>query len=180
MICGEGLLQSFAKRLFTRGQMQMEWKLHRYVRSIRIVSNKAACYAGMSLFRRQAVVRIHSVQVRWNILSLLPAYWWRWCNPELDKAYSSWQRGRGVWPTERSSWISRPREEENWRPRITLVYLGNDPGDKSENLSRVIANTKLKISEHVAITPIIQTHWHSFESVGYLIFLVESLCSEPQ
>ncbi|KAF8249723.1 hypothetical protein K440DRAFT_621192 [Wilcoxina mikolae CBS 423.85] len=62
LICGDGLLESFKKRLMTRGRTRVEWKLHEYVRPARIVSNKAHYYTGMNLSRRQAVVRIHSLQ----------------------------------------------------------------------------------------------------------------------
>ncbi|KAA8914808.1 hypothetical protein FN846DRAFT_236583 [Sphaerosporella brunnea] len=62
LICGDGLFDSFKKRLMTRGRNRMAWKLHQYLEPPRIVSNKAHHYAGTNLSRRQAVVRIHSLQ----------------------------------------------------------------------------------------------------------------------
>lgn len=63
LICGEGLLDSFQKRLMARGRTRVEWNLHSYVETPRVVSHKAAQYAGTALSRQQVVVRIHSLQV---------------------------------------------------------------------------------------------------------------------
>jgi protein MBA1 len=64
LICGEGLLDSFQKRLMARGRTRVEWRLHDYIEKPRVVSHKAALYAGTPLGIQQVVVRIHSLQVR--------------------------------------------------------------------------------------------------------------------
>lgn len=61
LICGDGLFDSFKKRLMTRGKNRVEWSLLNYVTRPRIVSNKANYYSD-EIWRRQVVVRIHSVQ----------------------------------------------------------------------------------------------------------------------
>jgi len=62
-ICSDGLLSSFRKRLSVRpSNVRMEWRLHRMLSRPRVVSSKAHHYAGIGLSRRQAVVRLHSVQ----------------------------------------------------------------------------------------------------------------------
>ena len=62
-ICSDGLLSSFRKRLSVRpSNVRMEWRLHRMLSRPRVVSSKAHHYAGIGLNRRQAVVRLHSVQ----------------------------------------------------------------------------------------------------------------------
>ncbi|KAI5777374.1 hypothetical protein EDC01DRAFT_406983 [Geopyxis carbonaria] len=62
LICGDGLLESFKKKLMRRGQLKVEWRLHKYLSPVKLVSSKAHYYAGMNTSRRQAVVRIHSLQ----------------------------------------------------------------------------------------------------------------------
>ncbi|KAG0138491.1 hypothetical protein HOY82DRAFT_142987 [Tuber indicum] len=62
-ICGDGLLSSFRKRLSVRpSNVRMEWRLHRMLSQPRVVSSKAHHYVGLGLNRRQAVVRLHSLQ----------------------------------------------------------------------------------------------------------------------
>lgn len=41
----------------------MEWKLHKLLSRPKVVSNKAHHYMGYDQDRRQAIVRIHSLQV---------------------------------------------------------------------------------------------------------------------
>ncbi|KAL7265811.1 hypothetical protein RUND412_011662 [Rhizina undulata] len=64
LICGDGLLESFKKRIAARGRngSKMQWRLVKMIKRPRIVSNKAHYYVGMNMDRRQAVVRIHSLQ----------------------------------------------------------------------------------------------------------------------
>ncbi|RPA91016.1 hypothetical protein L873DRAFT_1820143 [Choiromyces venosus 120613-1] len=62
-ICSDGLLSSFRKRLSVRpSNVRMEWRLLRMLSRPRVVSSKAHHYAGVGLNRRQAVVRLHSLQ----------------------------------------------------------------------------------------------------------------------
>ena len=64
-ICGVGLLESFNKRLLTRGnKTTVRWQLDSYLDPTRAVSHKAMQYAILDLNRRQVVFRIHSRQAR--------------------------------------------------------------------------------------------------------------------
>nr|AVI60843.1 Mitochondrial inner membrane protein Mba1 [Morchella crassipes] len=62
LLCGDGLLNSFQKRIAVRRNAKMEWKLHKLLSRPKVVSNKAHHYMGYNQDRRQAVVRIHSLQ----------------------------------------------------------------------------------------------------------------------
>jgi protein MBA1 len=62
-ICGDGLLESFTKRIFARGNVKMEWKIHKYLTRPRVVSNKCHFYPGLNVCRKQAVIRVHTLQV---------------------------------------------------------------------------------------------------------------------
>lgn len=63
LLCGDGLLNSFQKRIAARRHTQMKWKLHKLLSRPKVVSNKAHHYMGYDQDRRQAIVRIHSLQV---------------------------------------------------------------------------------------------------------------------
>ncbi|RPB09440.1 hypothetical protein P167DRAFT_577291 [Morchella conica CCBAS932] len=62
LLCGDGLLNSFQKRIAARRNTKMEWKLHKLLSRPKVVSNKAHHYMGYDQDRRQAIVRIHSLQ----------------------------------------------------------------------------------------------------------------------
>lgn len=62
LICGEGLLSSFQRRIAIRGLAKVEWKRHKILGWPRVVSSKAHYYGGRGLLRRQAIVRIRSLQ----------------------------------------------------------------------------------------------------------------------
>ena len=46
-----------------RGKVKMEWKIHKYLSRPRVVSNKCHFYPGVKVCRKQAVIRIHTLQV---------------------------------------------------------------------------------------------------------------------
>jgi len=63
LICGDGLVETFKRRLMARGRNRIEWKLHKYISPVRMVSHKAHYYGGgLDICRRQAVLRMHTLQ----------------------------------------------------------------------------------------------------------------------
>ncbi|KAI9819206.1 MAG: hypothetical protein M1827_007362 [Pycnora praestabilis] len=61
-ICADGLLESFRARIGARRGEKWQWKLHRYSKSTRVMSNRAAQMPIEGAGFRQAVVRIQSIQ----------------------------------------------------------------------------------------------------------------------
>ncbi|TGZ83043.1 hypothetical protein EX30DRAFT_339284 [Ascodesmis nigricans] len=62
-VCGAGLMNNFTSKLIRRPKgVKMEWRLHKYLSPIKMVSNRAHFYLDMGFNRRQAVFRIHSTQ----------------------------------------------------------------------------------------------------------------------
>lgn len=62
LICSDGLLAYFRKRLTVRGGSKVTWTLHKMLSRPKVVSSKAHHYTGININRRQVVVRLHSLQ----------------------------------------------------------------------------------------------------------------------
>ena len=61
-ICADGLYESFRARIAARRGEKVQWTLHKYIRSPRVVSDRAARLPIDGAGLRQAVVRIRSRQ----------------------------------------------------------------------------------------------------------------------